>query len=987
MFQQKWLFVFVLLILANMSFAQQLVLGKNPYAMNKSAVLELNADNQGLLLSRITDTTSINTLNPPDGMVIYFVPTRRLLVRTNGYWSALAPTNSTISLATGTTGTDVNVSGSPVALGGTVTLNLPSAAASARGLLTSADWNTFNNKQAALSFGNLTSATGGVTISGGTGAVIGAGVGINLQNATTSQNGLLTSADWNTFNNKVSTTRTITTTAPLSGGGDLSADRTLSMTQANTTTNGWLSSTDWNTFNSKQTSGNYLTALTGDVTATGPGAVAATIANNAVTLSKFQQVATGTILGRSSALTGNIEVLTTLPASTLPAYTGDVTKAAGGTVTTIANNIISNTKFRQSAALSVVGNATNATANVADITAANDGEVLRRSGTTLGFGQVATAGITNSAVTYAKIQNVSSSNRLLGRVTAGAGVMEEITIGSGLSLSGTTLSANAISGTSNYISKFAASGSALMNSQMFDDGTNVGIGTTAPTSKLHVMGTNPLTLTGVQQGTFTSADSVLIISSGVIRKVPNTAINAAGNFWSITGNSGHTGSNYFIGTIDAQPLFIKTAGTTRMFIQGSGVSTAGYVGIGNASPSQQLDVTGNIEFSGALMPGASAGTSGQLLRSNGTGTAPSWITPAYVSSVGLSMPSIFSVSGSPVTSTGTLTAALNTQTANLVFASPSSGPAAVPAFRALVKADLPATVVHTDQANTYTAGMKQGFRSSSTTAGSNWSGIATDPTVLVNGDLWHNTTASRLKFQSGSTVFTLATTADIPTNTNQLTNGAGFITNANVVFSNQANTYTAGMKQTFRSNTTNAGVSFGGALTADPATLAAGDLWYRSDLGKLKYYNGTTSRIIATEGSIEGTLNYVPKFTPDGSTLGNSQVFDNGTNVGINTASPNSTLTVNGSLTVSYKIVSADYTILSTDYVTINTGAAVTWTLPAATSCAGRVYRLINQGSGAITLTQTVRTDATTTTINLGNTAGSNTFEILSDGTEWRQIK
>lgn len=41
---------------------------------------------------------------------------------------------------------------------------------------------------------------------------------------------------------------------------------------------GCLSSTDWNTFNGKQAAGNYITALTGDVTASGPGSVAATLA-------------------------------------------------------------------------------------------------------------------------------------------------------------------------------------------------------------------------------------------------------------------------------------------------------------------------------------------------------------------------------------------------------------------------------------------------------------------------------------------------------------------------------------------------------------------------------------------------------------------------------------------------------------------------------------------------------------------------------------
>lgn len=49
--------------------------------------------------------------------------------------------------------------------------------------------------------------------------------------------------------------------------------------------------------------------------------------------------------------------------------------------------------------------------------------------------------IDNGVVTYAKLQDVSATNRLLGRASSGSGDAEEITIGSGLSLSGTTLSA------------------------------------------------------------------------------------------------------------------------------------------------------------------------------------------------------------------------------------------------------------------------------------------------------------------------------------------------------------------------------------------------------------------------------------------------------------------------------------------------------------------------------------------------------------------
>ena len=60
-----------------------------------------------------------------------------------------------------------------------------------------------------------------------------------------------------------------------------------------------------------------------------------------------------------------------------------------------------------------------------------------------------------------------------------------------------------------------------------------------------------------------------------------------------------------------------------------------------------------------------------------------------VTSVGLSAPSFLAVGGSPVTSSGTLTLSLATQSANQVFVGPATGPASAPTFRALVAADIP----------------------------------------------------------------------------------------------------------------------------------------------------------------------------------------------------------------------------------------------------------------------------------------------------------
>jgi len=64
-------------------------------------------------------------------------------------------------------------------------------------------------------------------------------------------------------------------------------------------------------------------------------------------------------------------------------------------------------------------------------------------------------------------------------------------------------------------------------------------------------------------------------------------------------------------------------------------------------------------------------------------------TTGTVESVGLAMPTgVFAVTGSPVTSTGTLTASLISQTANTVFAAPN-GTAGAPTFRTLVADDIP----------------------------------------------------------------------------------------------------------------------------------------------------------------------------------------------------------------------------------------------------------------------------------------------------------
>ena len=88
-------------------------------------------------------------------------------------------------------------------------------------------------------------------------------------------------------------------------------------------------------------------------------------------------------------------------------------------------------------------------------------------------------------------------------------------------------------------------------------------------------------------------------------------------------------------------------------------------------------------------------TTNQFEYNAGTSSSPTWLAllagnaVGTVSSVGLSLPSIFTIDDSPITSSGTLTATLNNQPVNSLFAGPIAGSAAPPTFRSLEPQDIP----------------------------------------------------------------------------------------------------------------------------------------------------------------------------------------------------------------------------------------------------------------------------------------------------------
>jgi hypothetical protein len=133
-------------------------------------------------------------------------------------------------------------------------------------------------------------------------------------------------------------------------------------------------------------------------------------------------------------------------------------------------------------------------------------------------------------------------------------------------------------------------------------------------------------------------------------------------------------------------------------------------------------------------PGVTAGTT-KFLREDMTFVAPAGT--GTVTSVALTVPAEFSVAGSPITTNGTLAVTKATQTANTIFAGPTSGGAVAPTFRAQVYADV-SPIVGTIS-STIAAGNDSRFPASVTGLRKSTGLASTDIAAVAKTDYWDTT--------------------------------------------------------------------------------------------------------------------------------------------------------------------------------------------------------------------------------------------------------
>jgi hypothetical protein len=340
----------------------------------------------------------------------------------------------------------------------------------------------------------------------------------------------------------------LTTTYPLFSSASTGSVNIYSATSSATSA-GVLSPTDWSTFNSKQAAGNYITALTGDLSASGPGSVSATLATVNTNTGSY---------GSSTA----IPSFTVNGKGLITAASTNAVIAPAGTLsgTTLASGVVSSslTSLGTLGSLAVTGTGT--------------------------LGSIVSNNLTASTLIYANASKVESS----------------ATIGTGLTLtSGTLANTGATSLTTTGTSGAATLVSGVLNIPQYVGATyTAGTGLTLAGGAFSVNTTqNITTLSNLSVAGFVKSTSAGLLSSAALASsdittalgfTPYNATNPSGYISNATGlisagsnvtitGSGTSGSPYSIsstsgGSSFAYP-FPSNATSTLLSFTG-GISTA-----------------------------------------------------------------------------------------------------------------------------------------------------------------------------------------------------------------------------------------------------------------------------------------------------------------------------------------------------------------------------------------------------------------------------
>ncbi len=229
-------------------------------------------------------------------------------------------------------------------------------------------------------------------------------------------------------------------------------------------------------------------------------------------------------------------------------------------------------------------------------------------------------------------------------------------------------------------------------------------------------------------------------------------------------------------TVEATGLLKDDALTTAGYVTNNAsgalgtVATIPYSALSGTAPTWNQSTTGNAATATALAAAPSTCSTGYAptgisANGNATGCAALGSGSGTVTSVGLNLPAQFTITNSPVTGSGTLTGAWNTQTAAYILAGPTTGSPAAPTFRALTATDVPTlNQSTTGNAATATNVLYSGLTGTVPTWNQSTTGTAANVTGTVaaaNGGTGEAGTITGVLYGNGTSAATAATAAQI----------------------------------------------------------------------------------------------------------------------------------------------------------------------------------------------------------------------------------
>jgi hypothetical protein len=197
--------------------------------------------------------------------------------------------------------------------------------------------------------------------------------------------------------------------------------------------------------------------------------------------------------------------------------------------------------------------------------------------------------------------------------------------------------------TTNFVSKWG--GSAFANSQIFDNGTSIGIGTTSPTYKVDIVNATGIIL----------RHSETINTTGAFRIIGGSYTNNGMTGFIFGANINNNTIQYGGGTGLAEPatqhqFYVGAYGTKAVGTEVMRIANSGFVGINTTTPAYTLDVSGTIRTTSILITGGA--TVGSFLKCNNVNGTSVWssVTTSDISNLS-------SWAGSTsITTLGTITA-------------------------------------------------------------------------------------------------------------------------------------------------------------------------------------------------------------------------------------------------------------------------------------------------------------------------------------------